>query len=84
MRRNDETLQADGSGKLYRNETNFPNSKIYIKDLPGHTYNFVDDAFDGRITVSHKGVHFAETQYGFSDGHGFWEDELDPGVQGVY
>jgi hypothetical protein len=50
---------------------------IYIKDLPGHAYNFVDDAFDGRITVSHKGVHFAETQYGFSEGHGFWEDELD-------
>ncbi len=50
--------------------------KIYIKDLPGHTYNFVDDAFDGRITVSHKGVHFAETQYGYSEGHGFWEDEF--------
>jgi hypothetical protein len=50
---------------------------IYIKDLPGHAYNFVDDAFDGRITVSHKGEHFAETQYGFSEGHGFWEDELD-------
>ena len=26
MRRNGETLQADGSGKLYRKETNFPNS----------------------------------------------------------
>ncbi len=51
--------------------------KIYVKDLPGHTYNFVDDAFDGRITVSHNGVHFAETQYGFSEGHGFWEDEVD-------
>ena len=51
--------------------------KIYIKDLPGHAYNFVDDAFDGRITVSHNGVHYAETQYGFSEGHGFWEDELD-------
>ena len=54
---------------------------IYIKDLPGHAYNFVEDAFDGRITMSHKGVHFAETQYGFSfefsEGHGFWEDELD-------
>ncbi len=49
---------------------------IYIKDLPGHAYNFVDDAFDGRITVSHNGVHYAETQYGFSEGHGFWEDEL--------
>ena len=27
--------------------------------------------------MSHKGVHFAATQYGFSGGHGFWEDELD-------
>jgi hypothetical protein len=27
--------------------------------------------------VSHNGVHYAETQYGFSEGHGFWEDELD-------
>jgi len=27
--------------------------------------------------MSHKGVHFAETQYRISDGHGFWEDELD-------
>ena len=26
MRRNVETLQSDGSGKLYRNETNFANS----------------------------------------------------------
>jgi hypothetical protein len=51
--------------------------KIYIKDLPGHAYNFADDAFDGRITVSHNGVHYAQTQYGFSEGHGFWEDELD-------
>jgi hypothetical protein len=26
--------------------------------------------------LSPKGVHFASTQYGFADEHGFWEDEL--------
>jgi hypothetical protein len=37
----------------------------------------VDDSLDGHITVSHKGIHFPETKYGFSEGHVFWEDEVD-------
>ena len=53
--------------------------KIYNdlnKHLPAESI-IEDDYLDGRITLSHKGVHFAETQYRISDGHGFWEDELD-------
>jgi hypothetical protein len=54
------------------------------KDLPGYAYNFEEDFFDGRFTMSHKGVHYAETlscfsdgHGGFSEGHGFWEGALD-------
>jgi len=47
------------------------------KDLPAESIIEEDDSLDGRITLSHKGVHFAGMQYGFSGGHGVWEDELD-------
>ena len=54
------------------------------KDLPGYAYNFEEDFFDGRFTMSHKGVHYAETlscfsdgHGGFSEGHGFCEGALD-------
>jgi hypothetical protein len=47
------------------------------KDLPAEDI-VEDDSLDGRITLSHKGVHFAETKY--EDGWvatGFGEDMLD-------
>jgi hypothetical protein len=41
----------------------------------------VDDSFDGRFTLSHKGVHFASTLYSLTGNGGvpigFEEDELD-------
>ncbi len=45
------------------------------KDLPAECI-VEDDSLDGRITLSHKGVHFAETLIGFSDGHGLGKDVL--------
>ena len=45
------------------------------KDLPPECI-VEDDSLHGRITLSHKGVHFAEMLIGFSDGHGFGEDAL--------
>jgi len=41
------------------------------KNRPGYDYHSKVDSFDGRITVSPKGVHFAATQYGFPDDTGF-------------
>jgi hypothetical protein len=46
------------------------------KDLPAECI-VKDDSLDGSITLSHKGVHFAETLIGFSDDHGFGKDVLD-------
>ncbi len=51
------------------------------KDCPGYDFHNEDDSLDGRITLSHKGVHFASTLHGYS-GYvavlmGFEEDELD-------
>jgi len=47
------------------------------KDLPAESIT-EDDSFDGRFTLSTKGVHFAETQYGFGWVEtGFKEDMLD-------
>jgi hypothetical protein len=51
------------------------------EDCPGYDFHNEDDSLDGRITLSHKGVHFASTLYGYS-GYGavpmgFEEDELD-------
>jgi hypothetical protein len=47
------------------------------KDLPAECI-IEDDSLDGRITLSHKGVHFAETlrMATVSDGHGFGKDVL--------
>jgi hypothetical protein len=50
------------------------------EDVPGYDYHNEGDSLDGRITLSHKGVHFAETLY-FCSGNGgdprdFDEDEL--------
>jgi hypothetical protein len=47
------------------------------KDLPVESI-LEDDSFDGRLTLSTKGVHFAETQYADDDwvATGFKEDEL--------
>jgi len=51
------------------------------KDCPGYDFHNEDDSLDGRITLSHKGVHFTSTLYGYSDygavPMGFEEDELD-------
>jgi hypothetical protein len=49
------------------------------KDLPAESI-FEDDSFDGCLTLSTKGVHFAETQYADDDwvATGFKEDELLP------
>jgi hypothetical protein len=45
-------------------------------DLPSEDI-VEDDSLDGRITLSHKGVHFAETQYAYGwVATGFKEDEL--------
>ena len=52
-----------------------------MKDCPGYDIHNEDDSLDGRITVSHKGVHFVSTLYRYSgygvEPMGFEEDELD-------
>jgi hypothetical protein len=51
------------------------------EDFFGYDYHNVDDTFDGRFTLSHKGVHFASTLYSSAGNGGvpigFEEDELD-------
>ena len=94
MRRNDGTRQAHGSGKLYRKETNFPNSwmsmrkyamisiRIFLPRVSSRmilltgalrclpkVYTFPRRSVDLRMNTGYA------TQYGFTDEHGFWEDE---------
>jgi hypothetical protein len=47
-------------------------------DIPGYDYHNEDDSFDGRITLSHNGVHCALTLYSpLGTPIGFEEDELN-------
>ena len=76
MRRNGGTRQAHGSGKLYRKAVNCLNSWMNTRK-----YAMISII----VTMSPKGVHYAQTRYGYVyrnglaswEETGFEEDELD-------